>query len=76
MRTTNNRGFKYFQLKVFFSYQGLFEKSETMYLLLHFFYFDNNQFENDNKRAPRPNKPDKSSIIIVSKNKNLVFAAF
>ena len=56
-----------------------------MRLLLYLLYPDNNQFENGNIKASRPTDLTKaqtfyiyksSKVIMISKNKNMIFAAF
>ena len=50
-----------FSLKLFFLIETPRKESKTMRLLLYLFYFDNNWFENSNKRVFWPNKSDDSS---------------
>ena len=57
MKFAINKKFENFQLETFFSHNHFSEKIETVHLQSYLPYFDNNLFENNNKKAFTPTKP-------------------
>ena len=81
----NNKKFDYFQYKAYFSYVNFSQKTIIKYLQLYLSCFNNNQFENYIKKALDQKNLFKvqifyiykiTEIIIVYKNKNLMFVIF
>ena len=61
VKTINNEGFEYSQLKNWLLLYYLTEKNEIEHLQFCFFSLDNNLFENDSEKAIGPTKLDKNS---------------
>ena len=61
VRFANNESFECSQLKAFFPHPGFSEGNKRVHLRLHLLYPDNNRFENSNKRALEPSRPNESS---------------
>ena len=60
MKTANNKGFEYFQLKNWLFLYRLAEENEIERLQLRLLSLDNNLFENNSKKVLEPTKPDKN----------------
>lgn len=85
MKIRNNREFGYFLCKEVFFLSGSFENIKTKRLQLYLLYPNSNGFGSGNKKVLVPTRTNKNltfyiykltKVVIVSKNKNLIFVTF